>query len=151
MTQHALLVAWGLNVQQIGLIEQLGQVKLKQKHHEHQPQSKVLEFLVAILAGYQHLQEIGRSVYPLNQDSIVAAAWGQPEWADYSGVSRSLQRLTEPETTRVIEVLEKVSQPFLQQEVQLALQQKGHLVYDADLTGRLVSSTSTSYPDTAFG
>jgi hypothetical protein len=51
----------------------------------------------------------------------------------------------------VIEVLEKVSQPFLQQEVQLALQQKGYLVYDADLTGRPVSSTSTSYPDTAFG
>jgi hypothetical protein len=151
LTQHALLVAWGLYAQQIGLIEQLRQVKLKQKHHEHQPQSKVLEFLVAILAGYQHLQEISRSAHPLDQDSIVAAAWGQPGWADYSGVSRSLQRLTEPETTRVIEVLEKVSQPFLQQEVQLALQQKGYLVYDADLTGRPVSSTSTSYPDTAFG
>jgi hypothetical protein len=47
LTQHALLVAWGLYAQQIGLIEQLRQVKLKQKHHEHQPQSKVLEFLFA--------------------------------------------------------------------------------------------------------
>ncbi|MCZ7670429.1 MAG: hypothetical protein M5U34_26350 [Chloroflexi bacterium] len=27
----------------------------------------------------------------------------------------------------------------------------GRLVYDADLTGRPISSTSTSYPDAAFG
>lgn len=151
LTQHALLVAWGLYGQQIGLVEQLGQVKMKQKHHEHQPQSKVLEFLVAILAGYKHLQEISRSAHPLDQDGIVAEAWGQPGWADYSGVSRTLQRLTEREATSVMGVLDKVSQPFIDQEVRLALQQTGYLVYDADLTGRPVSSTSTSYPDTAFG
>jgi len=33
----------------------------------------------------------------------------------------------------------------------LALSRQGHLVYDADLTGRPVSSTSSSYPESAFG
>ena len=33
----------------------------------------------------------------------------------------------------------------------LALEKQGEIVYDADLTGRPVSSTSSSYPNTAFG
>lgn len=151
LTQHALLVAWGLYAQQIGLIEQLEQVPLKQKRREHRPQSKVLEFLVAMLAGLEHLQDISRSAHPLDQDRIVAEAWGQPGWADYSGVSRTLQRLQEQEVVRVIDVLDKISQRFIHREVELALQETGYLVYDADLTGRPVSSTSTSYPNTAFG
>lgn len=48
-------------------------------------------------------------------------------------------------------VLERISQPIIDREVALALEQVGELVYDADLTGRPVSSTSSSYPNTAFG
>jgi hypothetical protein len=151
LTLHAMLVVWGLFAQQIGLVEAMESVSLHQKTRQHRPQTKVLEFLVAILAGLAHLQDISRSAHPLDQDAIVAEAWEQPAWADYSGVSRTLQRLTPSETQQIIATLVQVSQPFIDEDVQQALRQEGRLVYDADLTGRPVSSTSTSYPDTAFG
>jgi hypothetical protein len=146
-----MLVAWGVYARHIGLVERLMAVPVKQKRRRHQPQTKVLEFFVAMLAGLPHLQDISRSAHPLDQDEAVAAAWGQPAWADYSGVSRSLQGLSAREVDVFITVLEQVEQPFIAAEAALALQQKGQLVYDLDLTGRPVSSTSSSYPDTAFG
>jgi hypothetical protein len=151
LTQHAMLVIWGLYARQIGLVEAFGSVKLKQKARNHQPQTKVLEFLVAILAGLPHLVDISCSAHPLDQDQVVANAWQQPGWADYSGVSRTLQRLNAQEVAEIAVVLEEISQPFLQQEMERAITTAGCLVFDADLTGRPVSSTSTSYPDTAFG
>lgn len=151
LTQHAMLVVWGLYARRIGLVEALEQVKLRQKTRTHRPQTKVLEFLVAILAGLPHLKEISRSAHPLDQDQMTAEAWGQPAWADYSGVSRTLQQLSAEEVTTLVAVLEEVSQPFIDQEVERALELKGEVVYDADLTGRRVSSTSTSYPDAKFG
>jgi hypothetical protein len=84
LTQHAMLVAWGVYAQELGLVQELSQVQINQKVREHRPQTKVLEFLVAILAGLPHLQDISRSAHPLDQDRIVAEAWGQPAWADYS-------------------------------------------------------------------
>jgi hypothetical protein len=89
-TQHAFLVAWGWFAEQIGLIQKLQGLSLKQKHYHHRPQTKVLEFLVAILAGLPHLQDISLAAHPLEKDQAVAQAWGQPAWADYSGVSRTL-------------------------------------------------------------
>lgn len=151
LTQHAMLVAWGLYARQLGLVEALEQVALKQKRYKHRPQTKVLEFLVAILAGLPHLQDISRSAHPLDQDQMVADAWGQPTWADYSGVSRTLQCLTEAEVAAIVAVLDSFSQPFIEREMALALERNGYLVYDADLTGRPVSSTSSTYPDAAFG
>lgn len=151
MTQHAMLVIWGLYARRLGLIEAIEGVKLKQKTRDHRPQRKVLEFLVAMLGGLPHLQDISRSAHPLDQDQIVAEAWGQATWADYSGVSRTLSQLTAEEVAELTTVLERISQPIIDREVALALEQVGELVYDADLTGRPVSSTSSSYPNTAFG
>jgi len=151
MTQHTMLVIWGLFARRIGLIEAIEAVKLKQKVRTHPPQTKVLEFLVAMLAGLPHLQDISRSAHPLDQDQLVAEAWEQPAWADYSGVSRTLSQLTAEEVAELTAALDRISQPFIDQEVELALGQTGELVYDADLTGRPISSTSSSYPHTAFG
>ncbi len=151
LTQHAMLVAWGLYARQLGLVEAMEQVALKQKTYKHRPQTKVLEFLVAMLAGLPHLQDISRSAHPLDQDQMVADAWGQPAWADYSGVSRTLQCLTETEVAAIVAVLDSISQPFIEREMALALERDGYLVYDADLTGRPVSSTSSTYPGAAFG
>lgn len=89
-TQHAFLVAWGWFAEQIGLIQHLQTVSLKQKAYQHRPQTKVLEFLVAILAGLPYLQDISLAAHPLDKDQAVAHAWAQPAWADYSGVSRRL-------------------------------------------------------------
>jgi hypothetical protein len=146
-TQHALLIPWGQFAQEIGLIAGIEAVKLKQKTVEHTPQAKVLEFLVAILAGIKHLQDIGLAAHPLDQDTAVAKAWGQAAWADYTGVSRAMKHLTWGEARALVRVLEQVSQPFLERELGLL----SSLEYDGDLTGLPVSNTSKSYPGVAYG
>ena len=102
-TQHAFLVAWGWFAQHIGLIQKLQALSFKQKQYHHRPQTKVLEFLVAILAGLQYLQDISRAAHPLDKDQAVAQAWEQPAWADYSGVSRTLSGLSWEEVKQIVQ------------------------------------------------
>lgn len=151
LTQHAMLVVWGQFAQSIGLIDPIQSVSLHQKTVEHSPQRKVLEFLVAILAGLEHLQDLSRSAHPIDQDRAVAKAWGQAGWADYSGVSRTLSDLTQEEAEQIAGALEQISRPILAEEVMLALQSSGRLTYDGDLTARPASNTSTTYPGVAYG
>jgi hypothetical protein len=73
-TQHAFLVVWGWFTEHIGLIRWLLAVSLYQKYYHHTPQSKVLEFLVATLAGLKHLQDISLSAHPLDWDPAVEQA-----------------------------------------------------------------------------
>jgi len=140
LTQHAMLVAWGLSAQEMGLIEAFEQVEIKQKTRVHSPQRKVIEFFVAILGGLPHLQDISRSAHPLDQDLAVARAWKQTGWADYSGVSRTLQKLSSEEVGAIQRTLDGWIAPIIAKEVALALQQQGYVVYDGDLTGRPVSN-----------
>jgi hypothetical protein len=151
LTQHAMLVVWGQFAQQLGLVEAIEAVALHQKTYTHRPHTKVLEFLVATLAGVAHMKDISHAAHPLDQDRVVAHAWGQAAWADASGVSRTLQSLTPQEAQALSGVLHTISQPFIDREVILALRRQGRLVYDGDLTGRPVSDTSTSYPLAAYG
>jgi hypothetical protein len=58
LTQHAMLVLWGAYAQQIGLVKRLEQVDLRQKRRDHRPQTKIIEFLLTILAGLPHLQDL---------------------------------------------------------------------------------------------
>jgi hypothetical protein len=150
-TQHAFLVAWGWFAEQIGLIQPLQAVSLKQKPYHHRPQTKVLEFLVAILAGLPHLQDISRAAHPLDRDQAVAQAWGQPAWADYSGVSRTLSGLSWEEVRQIVQVLEQISQPYLTTELQVLRTSGNRVCLDGDLTGIPVSNTSRTYPHAAFG
>jgi hypothetical protein len=151
LTSHAMLLSWGLFARRIGLVEALECVPIPQRRREYVPQTKLIEFLVSILAGCAYLQDISRGPHPLDQDLAVAQAWGQVGWADYSGVSRTLKACTEETVTDVKEALEIVSRPFIEREVMLALLDREVLIYDGDLTGRPVSSTSTTYPGAAFG
>jgi hypothetical protein len=150
-TAHAMLVPWGLFARHIGLIQGLEEIPIPQRTRDHTPQSKLLEFLVAILSGCTYLQDISGGPHPLDRDQAVAEAWGQSAWADYSGVSRTLHACTADTVTSVREVIERVSRPFTDAEVVRALCKDGFLVYDGDLTGRPVSNTSTTYPGAAFG
>jgi hypothetical protein len=150
-TQHAFLVAWGRFAAEIGLIEAVQGVKLKQKKYTHAPQTKVLEFLVATLAGLKQLQEISLAAHPLDKDQAVAEAWGQPGWADYTGVSRTLSGLSWEEVHELVRALERVSQPWLQAELDLLCRQGQRLRMDGDLTGIPVSNTSQTYPNATFG
>ena len=109
------------------------------------------EFLVAILSGAKYLQDISLAAHPLDKDVAVAQAWGQPGWADYTGVSRTLKKLTWTEVNALVEVLERVSQPMLENELALLRAQGRGLEYDGDLTGLPVSNTSRTYPNAAYG
>jgi hypothetical protein len=150
-TQHALLVVWGEYANHLGVTDQLMKVPLQQKVQIHCGQRKVLELLVATLAGLPHLQDISRSSHPLDQDLAVAQAWGQTSWADYSGVSRTLQSLSMANVNSVMQALQSITQPFIDQEIALALQQEGRVIFDGDLTGLAVSKSSTTYPEVSYG
>lgn len=149
-TDHAMLVAWGQYAHGLGLIKAIEALPLDQKTVDHSPQGKVLEFLVTILGGFEYLKDISLSAHPLDKDLTVAHAWGQPGWADHSGVSRTLSHLSEADVQRLAEALERVSQPLLDQEVILALN-RGYLELDGDLSPRPVSNTSQTYPEASFG
>lgn len=150
-TAHAMLVVWGLFARQRHLVRELEQVPLPQRQGRHKPQTKLLEFLVAILAGCAYLRDISLGPHPLDHDAVTAEAWGQPAWADYSGVSRTLHACTAETVQTLRRALARFATPFIAREVVLALRQQGQLVYDGDLTGRPVSCTSTTYPCAAFG
>ncbi|MBU4226380.1 MAG: hypothetical protein KKC71_11255 [Chloroflexi bacterium] len=135
----------------IGLVEKIQAIDLHQKTVVHSPQTKVLEFFVAVLGGLEHLQDLSCAAHPIEKDRAVARAWGQPGWADYSGVSRCLSTLTESEARQIAAALEEISRPILNAEVMQALAQAGELCYDGDLTGRPISNTSTTYPGAAYG
>ena len=151
LTHHAMLVAWGQFAQCIDLIAKTEAVPLHQKAVDHTPNRKILEFFVAMLGGLAYLKDISLSAHPLDQDQAVAQAWGQTGWADHSGVSRALSALTMDEAQQIIDALTRVSRPFIDQEVMLAVRDQGKIVYDGDLTGRPVSNTSTTYPNVAYG
>ena len=151
LTHHAMLIAWGQFAQCLGLTEQISAVPIKQKTVDHSPQSKIQEFLIANLAGLAHLKEISKAAHPLDQDLAVAQAWGQSSWADYSGVSRTLAHLTKQETENILNVLARISQPFIDKEAVLALREEGRLILDGDLSGRPVSDTSRTYPEVGYG
>jgi hypothetical protein len=150
-TQHALLIPWGHFAQEIGFISGIEAVKLSQKVCEHTPQAKVIEFFVAILSGAKYLQDISRAAYPLDKDLAVAQAWGQANWADYTGISRTLKQLSWAEARSIVAVLDEVGQPFIQSELKLLRSLKQAVQYDGDLTGLPVSNTSRTYPNAAYG
>ena len=126
-TEHALLVLLGQYAQHLGLIQALMAVPLHQKTYRHRPQTKIVEFLVAILAGLPHLEDISRAGRPLDQDQMVATAWQQAGWADYSGVGRTLQALTQAEAEAIGQVLQAISQPLIDEQITQALAAQGRL------------------------
>jgi len=151
-TDHAWLVVLGYFVQTLGLVTELATVPIEQrKGRDHTPQEKLIEFLVGILGGIEHLQDLNLAEQPIAKDPTVAEAWAQAIFAHYSGVSRTLDASNEDTLTAVIEVLRLISRPFIDAAVLETVKQCGRLTVDVDLTGREVSSTSTDYPDADFG
>jgi len=151
LTQHALMVAWGEFAHEIGLIPKLQQVPMSQKSVVHTPQAKVLTFLMGILTGITHLKDLNEGPHPLAHDWPTIRAWGLASLAHYSGVSRTLASCDEATVEAITQVLHEVSQPFIEQEVQLLLKRNLPLILDLDLAPRRVSNTSTTFPDAQFG
>ena len=150
-TEHGLLVAFGEFLQQHGLIERLMQVPVKQKTRSLAPQTKLVELLTGIMSGMEHLADLNDGPHPVARDSIVARAWGQPGFAHYSTVSRTLEACDAQTVSAVEQAIHDFSRPFIDQRVHDLLRRGEPLIYDLDLTGQAVSATSQTYPGVAFG
>lgn len=150
-TQHAMLIVWGEFAREIGLMEQLRGVKIRQKRVIRAPYEKLAEFLIGLLSGMEYLSDLSESAAPLASDGEVATAWRLNKLADASGVSKTLKASDEQTLATLAAALEAVERPFLLRAV-TDLRQKGKVFQlDADLTGRAVSSTSSTFPGAAFG
>ena len=150
-TPHGMLVAFGEFLRQYGLVEKMMQVPIRQKTRMFTPQSKLVEFMAGILSGVERLQDLSDGAQPVAKDEVVARAWGQAGFAHYSGVSRTLDACDEETVAAVEKVIAEFSQPFIATVVHELLRRGAAIVFDFDLTGQAVSSTSTSYPEAAFG
>ncbi len=150
-TDHAWLALLGEYARQIGLIDRLASVPIDQRTREHTPQTKLIQSLVGVLAGLEYLQDFNDGPQPLVKDQAVIASWQQPAFAHYSGVSRTLEAADNQTLQAVIDVLQTVSQPFIDAEVMALVRQGRRVELDVDLAGRRVSPTSTTYPDADFG
>ncbi len=151
LTTHAMMVAWGEFAVEIGLPQKLAQVAIPQKSVVHVPYGKVLTFLMGILSGITHLKDLNEGSQPLAHDKVAIRAWGLVSMAHYTGISRTLAACTGETVEAITEVLNQVSQPFIEQEVRLLRQKKEPLTLDLDLAPRKVSNTSTTYPGAEFG
>jgi hypothetical protein len=151
-TDHAWLVVMGYLAQALGLIARLEAVPIEQRRGPNcGPQTKIIELLVGILGGIEHLQDLSLAEQPLAKDPTIVKAWAQEIFVHYSGVSRTLEASGEQTLAAIIEVLQAISCPFLDASVIETLKHEGELTIDVDLTGREVSPTSTDYPDATFG
>jgi hypothetical protein len=150
-TQHGMLVALGEFLSQHGLIERLMNVPVPQKTRRFPPQTKLVEFLAGIVSGLEHLEDLNTGPRPLVKDPVVAQAWGQPSFAHYSSVSRTLDACDDATVAAVEQAIEAFSRPFVSATVQDLLRRGEPIIFDFDLTGQVVSSTSTTYPGVAFG
>lgn len=152
-TEHAWLVVLGHFAQALGVVSGLSQVHLEQRQGVDKlpPQTKLIEFLVGIVGGIEQLQELNQGAQPIVKDPTIAQAWGQALFRHYSQVSRTLEAADEQTLAEVVAVLRTVSTPFIQQAVMESLKSQGQLTLDVDLTGRVVSPTSTTYPEATFG
>jgi hypothetical protein len=151
LTQHAMLIVWGHFGRTIGLLERLAKVPIPQKKVVRAPQEKITEFLIGLLSGMEYLTDLSEGPAPLTKDTEVSTAWKLQAMADASGVSRTLQACNDQTVRGLAEVLDAVSQPFIDRAVSDLRQRNAPLVLDADLTGRPVSSTSQAFPGAAFG
>ena len=146
-----MLVAFGEFLSQYGLVERMMQVPIAQKTCRFRPQTKLVELLAGIMGGIEHLQDLNDSARPVAKDEVVARAWGQAGFAHYSGVSRTLDSCDEQSVSAVERAIDEFSQPFIATVVHDLLGRGVAIIYDFDLTGQAVSSTSTTYPEAAFG
>jgi hypothetical protein len=150
-TEHGLLIAFGEFARQHKLIDGLMTVPIDQKTRTVKPQTKLIEFLAGILSGIEYLEDLNAGAHPLVKDQAVIRAWAQPAFAHYSSVSRTLDACDTDTVAAIQKVIETFSQPFIAQAIQDQLRRGEPIIFDLDLTGQAVSSTSQTYPNAKFG
>jgi hypothetical protein len=85
---RASLAIVGMNMQQMGIWEMIGQeVKIQQKTVTHTPLQKLQDAFINIMAGGEGIVEVNQRVKP---DASLSSAFGRQKCADQSGVSATL-------------------------------------------------------------
>jgi len=154
-TEHGLLIAFGEFARYTGLLAGLMQVRIPQKIQRKvgavPPQTKLIELNAGLLAGIEYLQDLSLGHHPLTNDQAVTEAWGQARFVHYSNVSRTLEACDETTVQDLRAVIAQFNQPFIAEAIHDELRAGREIIFDLDLTGQPVSSTSRTYPDVAFG
>ena len=154
-TEHGLLIAFGEFARYTGLLSGLMQVRIPQKIQRKvgavPPQTKLIELSAGLLAGIEYLQDLSLGHHPLTKDQAVTEAWGQSRFVHYSNVSRTLEACDETTVQDLRAVIARFNQPFIAEAIHDELRAGREIIFDLDLTGQPVSSTSQTYPDVAFG
>ena len=154
-TEHGLLIAFGEFARHTGLIAGLMRVRIPQKIQRHPgavpPPTKLVELYAGLLTGMEYLQDLNLGHHPLVKDSAVVEAWEQTRFVHYSNVSRALEACDEITVQDLRAASERFNQPFLTEAIHDEVRAGREIVFDLDLMGQSVSSTSQTYPDVAFG
>jgi hypothetical protein len=150
-TAHGRLVLDGHFARRIGLLAALGELELPGKRVRHAPSDHLVAALVNVLAGHDQLQRISRGERPLRADPALAAAWGQAELPEVSGVSRLLHAVDWEAAEAVRGALGAVFAPYIAQCRGRARAGGARLVVDWDLTAKAITTEAASEPYAAYG
>ena len=103
---RASLAIVGMNVQQMGIWEMIGQpVKIQQKTVIHTPLQKLQDAFINIMAGGQGIVEVNQRVKP---DASLSAAFGRQRCADQSGISATLNACQAENVEQLRQVMEAI-------------------------------------------
>lgn len=99
-TQYAPLAALAVHYQQNQTLEPLEGVQIPTKCRDFTPADKLKQILVSILAGCVTLSEVNTKLQP---EPRLAQAWRWERFADQSGLSRTLDALTQKQIVELRE------------------------------------------------
>jgi hypothetical protein len=131
-TPRATLVGLGLKIRQMGILRCLGeQVQIAQKVIKYRPIDKVVDALIAILAGAHGLVEANKRVRP---DRALQRAFGRQGCAEQSVISETLNACT----VENVEEMQQAKKEIYQQHSAGARHdyQQGLQLLDIDMTGQ---------------
>jgi hypothetical protein len=97
-TQYAPLAALFAHYQHKQHLQPLQQVLFEGKTREFTPLDKLLQVFISILAGCETLSEVNPK---LKAEGSLAQACGWPHFADQSSLSRSLDQLSQKQSTQL--------------------------------------------------
>ena len=107
---RASLAMVGMNVQQMGIWEMIGQqVEIQQKTVVHTPLQKLQDAFINIMAGGQGIVEVNQRVRP---DASLSAAFGRQGCADQSGISATLNACQAKNVVQMRQAMQVVYQRY---------------------------------------
>ena len=103
---RASLAIVGMNVQQMGIWDMIGQqVNVQQKTVIHTPLQKLQDAFINIMAGGEGIVEVNQRVKP---DASLSAAFGRQGCADQSGISATLNACQAEQVEQMRQAMEAI-------------------------------------------